>query len=979
MVNNRIAHLAFLVFIFLAAALAFSNSAWAAAGGIQACQQGGSCTVGEFLYDDDYVPIATAVCSFTSRYPDGNLFVNSASLSAQADGWYAYDIAATGSAGLYRSQICCTAGSDYLCLDKSFEVATSSSTLTGTDVANAVWNATRSAYTTSGSFGESLQNIVPSTDDVAIAVWGYSGRTLSSFGSLIADIWTYSTRSMTTFGTLVADVWSNSVRTLTGAELDSGYLATVENINTATQSAVASIKGSGNKDLTDLNASMTSIQSTVDATQSTVNLIYADTQDIKATTSAIIAKWGELSADDIYGKVATISATIGTSTDSSSSASLFGKIAVVSYYSGGDALTDISNQVAAAANTISLVRTDLDYGGKSTTAYEDLQRVIGYVDTLETLIGTSSDASTASTLFGKIKGVQDKADLLTDIQTDIDTALGNVGSTTITTMASTVNNIKDQLTTVDSSTTFSTLINKIVTDNATLKDLRNDLLTMKAITQVNQTMLEKLVNKPIVKTFLLEGSVIFRSLIINPSKIVSQTVAYEYYLPPEVKKEDILEYDKDLAINYDSDKNQYYVSGDFVLAPSETKTVSVRVEDIWKISNDTIASLRKQADELYKPLTKTSYFGQAVTVKSDIDVALDKISASQKDTSTPEKKIRAYNDAQIELVAVRSKLDKLKDLVAMAGSAGSMMGFVGGAQTIAVWGMIIIMSAGFVFLAVYMKILRKNEASLVITGANAKSKNKQKYKHEMSDKRDKSSHKPSYTVARMLRFTLIFIAFGAITAVISGATVYRMVGSNRQAEKVAIKSSDMDTVNILGEKDSTQVTSDEENIQQASSQKRVKIVVPSGEEVDLYVYPLATSEIVTKIKSSQEANVLSESANWVKVDLDLSQNGNSEESIYTVGWVNKEFVLQEKDELSQESTESKIAYVNDTETGFLRVREAPGGTEIGKVAPGDTYPFVKEESGWVEIELENSTLGWVSKEYVAIKSKFAKALPDNSK
>ena len=124
----------------------------------QKCYKEDNCTVGEFLYDDSYVPIATASCVLTSRFPDSSIFLNSVDMDSASDGWYSYSFTATGSAGLYRSQICCTAGTDYLCLDKTFEVEASSSALTKQDVADAVWDESRSAHTQLGSFGEALQN-----------------------------------------------------------------------------------------------------------------------------------------------------------------------------------------------------------------------------------------------------------------------------------------------------------------------------------------------------------------------------------------------------------------------------------------------------------------------------------------------------------------------------------------------------------------------------------------------------------------------------------------------------------------------------------------------------------------------------------------------------------------------------------------------------------------------------------------------------
>jgi len=56
---------------------------------------------------------------------------------------------------------------------------------------------------------------------IPASVWAHGVRTLTSFGTLVADIalavWTYATRTLTSFGTLVAAIWSYSSRTLTMA------------------------------------------------------------------------------------------------------------------------------------------------------------------------------------------------------------------------------------------------------------------------------------------------------------------------------------------------------------------------------------------------------------------------------------------------------------------------------------------------------------------------------------------------------------------------------------------------------------------------------------------------------------------------------------------------------------------------------------------------------------------------------------------
>lgn len=55
----------------------------------------------------------------------------------------------------------------------------------------------------------------------------------------------------------------------------------------------------------------------------------------------------------------------------------------------------------------------------------------------------------------------------------------------------------------------------------------------------------------------------------------------------------------------------------------------------------------------------------------------------------------------------------------------------------------------------------------------------------------------------------------------------------------------------------------------------------------------------------------------------------------------------------------------DTPTGFLRVREKPttNSSESARVKPGETYPFLDEDNGWLQIELEEGASGWVSGQY----------------
>lgn len=66
------------------------------------------------------------------------------------------------------------------------------------------------------------------------------------------------------------------------------------------------------------------------------------------------------------------------------------------------------------------------------------------------------------------------------------------------------------------------------------------------------------------------------------------------------------------------------------------------------------------------------------------------------------------------------------------------------------------------------------------------------------------------------------------------------------------------------------------------------------------------------------------------------------------------------------SVEKPYVRINDTPTGWLRVREEASteSTELAKVNPGETYSYLGEtESGWHKIEYQEGEEGWVSGVY----------------
>lgn len=237
--------LPFFVFSFFAPNLAYAS--------YQKIAPGGTVTLGEFVFDDDFIATTTPCTIGITNPLNAEVVPSTTPMTANSDGWhyYSYTTAINAVSGTWPSVMKCgsTAAGDLVIVDKSFVVdwsVVSTSTIKGvvdesltiaTSSLAAVINANTNAVVLTAS--SSLFSTLPAT------IWSFSGRTLTSFGTLVADtataVWTTGTRTLTGLGTLAADVWTNGTRTLTGAGLDTGSLATLSDVQTASSSLATAI------------------------------------------------------------------------------------------------------------------------------------------------------------------------------------------------------------------------------------------------------------------------------------------------------------------------------------------------------------------------------------------------------------------------------------------------------------------------------------------------------------------------------------------------------------------------------------------------------------------------------------------------------------------------------------------------------------------------------------------------------------------
>ncbi len=285
--------------------------------------------------------------------------------------------------------------------------------------------------------------------------------------------------------------------------------------------------------------------------------------------------------------------------------------------------------------------------------------------------------------------------------TDLLNKWGSYSATDIYNQISSIsNNISDNNSIPD----VSQILNLTETNATDLQSLKNSALALQALTLANKSLLESGTAKPIIQTWLEQGSIIFKTLITNPSTI-TQTVPFKFYLPKEATESNIIKIDNGLNVGYDPTQDAYYVQGSVVLNPNQSHIYSVEVTDIWKIPSQQIESLRNQANQLFAPLKSTSFYAQGATLYSDIIASLDTATNLQAQAQTPDERIKAYRDALVYVNKSKSEITDLKNLDSSSSSNSNLLGFVGGVQVTAVWGLIIVLTAGFIFLAVYMRIL----------------------------------------------------------------------------------------------------------------------------------------------------------------------------------------------------------------------------------------------------------------------------------
>ncbi len=282
---------------------------------------GSSITISEFVYNDDSTPY-TSDCTLTVYSPNGTPYTSSpfdglgsAIMNTDiATGRHYIVFTPSSTVGVWPANISCgTGGVDLSKLDESFMIV---------------------AEPSSG----------PSANDIATAVWGFTGRSLDNISNIVSGVWSAATRTLTSRQVGTNDYIAGVVSSTPVNQVASAQQAT------DLQSDVTTIKNNVATLITEIG---TNNISAIKTKTDTIN--WSDVSGIATTSGQVKAKTDNINWSDV--------SAIKTATDIIHWADITGIKAKTDFINWGDITATRDNVATVLAQTgdISAIKTSTDY------------------------------------------------------------------------------------------------------------------------------------------------------------------------------------------------------------------------------------------------------------------------------------------------------------------------------------------------------------------------------------------------------------------------------------------------------------------------------------------------------------------------------------------------------------------------------------------------------------------------------------------
>ncbi len=163
------------------------------------------------------------------------------------------------------------------------------------------------------------------------------------------------------------------------------------------------------------------------------------------------------------------------------------------------------------------------------------------------------------------------------------------------------------------------------------------------------------------------GPVKMRIVIVNPSTTKTQEKEIKNYLPKEITLKDIRD-NGGLNVEFDEAQSLLFVSKKVELAPGETKSFELLLDDVWVVPDQKTGDLRKRTDGIMEKLKDSAYFDQADLLAKTIYGRLDEILRTQSDPNVSRQQHIAYfRDNQKILASILEDVDRLEKILVTTG------------------------------------------------------------------------------------------------------------------------------------------------------------------------------------------------------------------------------------------------------------------------------------------------------------------------
>ncbi len=235
---------------------------------------------------------------------------------------------------------------------------------------------------------------------------------------------------------------------------------------------------------------------------------------------------------------------------------------------------------------------------------------------------------------------------------------------------------------------------------------------------------ETTVDAPKLSSTYVINSFDLNITIYNPAQ-VRQKYSYREYLPKELKLENIID-NGGFVIAYDEAKGALLASAEFDLEAKATIKKTIRLQNVWYITDRELSEIKNQAAEYYAQLEKGQYFPQALLLKNDLDLKIEQITKTQRENiNSAEKLIAIYQDNLANLNIAKQNLDGLKNLIDHKESVPGFWSYVAGIGKNASSNMLLLLLVNFILLlTILIHLLRQHRTIKKHLGAQVASSRK---------------------------------------------------------------------------------------------------------------------------------------------------------------------------------------------------------------------------------------------------------------